>query len=162
MGSECRSDICSDRLMSSRGQSNVGLRYKGGCGINLLFSRRNLRSMVRTFISASLERASHNDWGVFEYRYSFHLGREDVVSLCAIFFCLNTNAVVPESEGYFTQGTDEFISEEVGFDGVIVDVKNGHNASVVAVLSASPVGFIFLSNIICQGFFISRSVYYPT
>ena len=56
---------------------------------------------------------------------------------------------MPESEGYFTQGTDEFISEEVGFDGVIVDVKNGHNASVVAVLSASPVGLIFLSNIIC-------------
>ena len=85
---------------------------------------------------------------------SFHLGREDVVSLysCTVWLCLNTSTVVPEHEGNFAHRANEFISEgeEVSFDHTIVYVKNGHNATVVAGLSMCPVGFVFSGVILVE------------
>ena len=129
--------------MSSGGQPNAGLRYECCCSINLLPSSRNLWPMLWMF-TPSLELAWRNNRGFLEYQYSFHVGREDVVGLdCA----LSTHTVVLEDKGNFTQGSNEFLSEQVGFDRVVVCVVNGHNANVVFGLSASPLGFVFL----CDG-----------
>ena len=99
---------------------------------------------MRPFGDPTLVRTARNDRGVLEYQYGLHLGREDVVSVYSrtIWLRLNTNSIVPECESKLAQGTSEFIGKLVGLDGTIIHVENGHDASVIFGLSASPVAFI--------------------
>ena len=99
---------------------------------------------MRPFGDPTLVRTVRNDRGVLEYQYGLHLGREDIVSVYSrtIWLRLNTNSIVPECESKLAQGTSEFIGKLVGLDGTIIQVKNGHDASVIFGLSMSPVAFI--------------------
>jgi len=66
------------RCVSDQG-SEIRLRYKHHSGVDLLSSRRELRSMMRWPGQTTFVGTTRNGWWLLQNNDSFHLGREDVV-----------------------------------------------------------------------------------